>query len=59
MCGKNPENHRGGKRGIVNMRNLNVLSEKLHRSVETHPMERYAGALGAALTSVRQTSVIM
>lgn len=34
---------------------LNVLSEKTGCSVQTHPMARYAGALGAALIAARQT----
>lgn len=36
---------------------IRVLSEKLGKTVETHPFARYAGALGAALTAFRSGSL--
>lgn len=36
---------------------LEVLAEKLGKEVVTHPFARYAGALGAALTALRKTSI--
>lgn len=33
---------------------LSVLSEKLGKQIESHPMARYAGALGAALTAAKR-----
>jgi activator of 2-hydroxyglutaryl-CoA dehydratase len=33
---------------------IEVLSAKLGRPVTTHPMARYAGALGAALTALKK-----
>lgn len=36
---------------------LNVLSEKAGRRISTHPLARYAGALGAALAAAKETTV--
>ena len=36
---------------------LGVLSRKTGRTVTTHPMARYAGALGAALAAAKQTTI--
>lgn len=36
---------------------LKVLSEKTGRSVTTHPMARYAGALGAALAAAKEKNI--
>ena len=36
---------------------LKVLSEKTNRSVTTHPMARYAGALGAALAAAKEKNI--
>ena len=36
---------------------LQVLAQKLGKEVVTHPFARYAGALGAALTALRKTSI--
>lgn len=35
---------------------LSVLSEKLGRTIETHPLGRYAGALGAAFSAAASSS---
>lgn len=35
---------------------MEVLSQKMGRSVETHPFARYAGALGAALTAAGKST---
>jgi predicted CoA-substrate-specific enzyme activase len=36
---------------------LKVLSEKTGRSITTHPMARYAGALGAALVAAKEKNI--
>ena len=36
---------------------LRILSQKTNQSVTTHPMARYAGALGAALAAARQRNI--
>jgi len=36
---------------------LQILSEKTKRNVTTHPMARYAGALGAALAAAKQKQI--
>ncbi len=36
---------------------IRILSQKTGRSVSTHPMARYAGALGAALAAAKQKSI--
>ena len=36
---------------------LKVLSEKTNRTVTTHPMARYAGALGAALAAAKEKNI--
>lgn len=36
---------------------LQVLSRKTNRTVTTHPMARYAGALGAALAAAKQKRI--
>ena len=36
---------------------IQILSQKTNRNVTTHPMARYAGALGAALAAAKQKSV--
>ena len=36
---------------------LRILSQKTERTVTTHPMARYAGALGAALAAARQKTI--
>ena len=36
---------------------LRILSQKTNQSVTTHPMARYAGALGAALAAAKQKTI--
>ena len=36
---------------------IQILSKKTNRNLTTHPMARYAGALGAALAAAKQKSV--
>lgn len=36
---------------------VHALSQKMNRSVQTHPMARYAGALGAALAAAGQKNI--
>lgn len=36
---------------------ISVLSRKTNRAVTTHPMARYAGALGAALAAAKQKTI--
>ena len=36
---------------------LEILSQKTNRTVTTHPMARYAGALGAALAAAKQKTI--
>ena len=36
---------------------LRVLSQKTNRTIQTHPMARYAGALGAALAAAKQKTI--
>lgn len=36
---------------------LKVLSEKMGRQIESHPMARYAGALGAALSAAKRRQI--
>ena len=36
---------------------IHILSQKTNQSVITHPMARYAGALGAALTAAKQKTI--
>ena len=36
---------------------IRILSEKINRTVTTHPMARYAGSLGAALAAAKQKTI--
>ena len=38
---------------------IEVLSKKLNRDIKTHPLSRYAGAIGAALTGISNRKIIL
>ena len=38
---------------------IEVLSKKLNRDIKTHPLSRYAGAIGAALTGISKQKIIL
>ena len=42
---------------VVSLYFIRILSQKTGRTVTTHPMARYAGALGAALAAAKQKTI--